>query len=125
MIYKKMSRCVKQTTFLLPQKMHDMVKSKNIPQFTLYILVLAIYDMKEGNQHFLRKGTLHFLGDFEKHGSKSNWPGSSKVLFYAGNSKYLLKSNTVFPHIVSALEQFPPLNSFRTFTYYDLLSQYI
>ena len=29
-------------------------------------------------------------------------------------------SPTVFPHIVSALEQFPPLNSFRTFMYFDL-----
>ena len=28
--------------------------------------------------------------------------------------------NTVFPHIVSALEYFPPLNSFRTFMYCNL-----
>ena len=61
--------------------MHDMEKTKDIPQFTLYILVLAIYDIKEGNQHFLRKGSLHFPGDSGKHGSKSNWPGSNKVLF--------------------------------------------
>ena len=29
---------------------------------------------------------------------------------------------TVFPHTVSALEYFPPLNSFRTFMYCDLWS---
>ena len=75
---KKMSRNVKQTVFLLLQKMHDM---EDIPQFTLYILVLAIYDIKEGNQHFLRKGSLHFPGESGKHGSKSNWPGSNRVLF--------------------------------------------
>ena len=33
--------------------------------------------------------------------------------------------NTVFPRIVSALEQFPPLNSFRTFMYCNQRSQYI
>ena len=27
--------------------------------------------------------------------------------------------HTVFPHIVSVLEWFPPLNSFRTFMYCD------
>ena len=32
---------------------------------------------------------------------------------------------TVFPRIVSALEQFPPLNSFRTCMYCDQRSQYI
>ena len=32
---------------------------------------------------------------------------------------------TVFPHIVSALEQFPPLNSFRTCMYCYQRSQYI
>ena len=35
------------------------------------------------------------------------------------------KSVTVFPHIVSALEQFPPLNSFRRFMYCHQRSQYI
>ena len=35
------------------------------------------------------------------------------------------RSYTVFPHIVSALEKFPPLNSFRTFMYCDQRSQYI
>jgi hypothetical protein len=30
------------------------------------------------------------------------------------------KTYTVIPHIVSALEYFPPLNSFRTFMYCDL-----
>ena len=34
-------------------------------------------------------------------------------------------TDTVLPHIVSALEQFPTLNSFRTFMYYDQRSQYI
>ena len=33
--------------------------------------------------------------------------------------------HTVFPHIVSTLEQFPPLNSFRIFMYCDQRSQYI
>ena len=33
--------------------------------------------------------------------------------------------STVFPHIVSALEQFPPLNSFRTCMYCYQRSQYI
>ena len=33
--------------------------------------------------------------------------------------------DTVFPHIVSALEQFPPLNSFRRFMYCHQRSQYI
>ena len=30
------------------------------------------------------------------------------------------RSYTVLPHIVSTLEKFPPLNSFRTFMYCDL-----
>ena len=33
--------------------------------------------------------------------------------------------NTIFPRIVSSLELFPPLNSFRTFMYCDQRSQYI
>ena len=36
-----------------------------------------------------------------------------------------LQRHTVFPHIVSALEQFPPLNSFRTCMYCYQRSQYI
>ena len=36
-----------------------------------------------------------------------------------------LTCNTVFLQIVSALEQFPPLNSFRTFVYCNQRSQYI
>ena len=37
---------------------------------------------------------------------------------------YCQKIYTVLPHIVSALEQFPPLNSFRTFMYCQQRSQY-
>ena len=38
---------------------------------------------------------------------------------------YFFGSTTVFPLIVSALEQFPPLNSFRNFMYCHQRSQYI
>ena len=62
-------KCKTNNFFYSLKKMHDMVKSKDIPQFTLYILVLAIYDIKEGNQHFLRKGSLHFPGNSGKHGT--------------------------------------------------------
>ena len=37
-----------------------------------------------------------------------------------GLESFLKKTSTVFSHIVSALEQFPPLNSFHTFMYCDL-----
>ena len=39
-------------------------------------------------------------------------------LKFAGSKNQI--SNTVFPHIVSTLEYFPPLNSFGTFMYCDL-----
>ena len=63
---ENVKKCKTNNFFAPSKKMHDMVKSKDIPQFTLYILVLAIYDMKEGNQHFLHKGSLHFPGNFGK-----------------------------------------------------------
>ena len=38
---------------------------------------------------------------------------------FVPDKKMISIQYTVFPRIVSALEQFPPLNSFRTYIYYD------
>ena len=74
---KKMSRNVKQTFFLLLQKMHDM---EDIPQFTLYILVLAIYDIKEGNQHFYVK--VHYILQVSQESMAQNQIGLVQTDFF-------------------------------------------
>ena len=78
---------------------------------------LHTYDIKHG------QWTCDIRSFFEN--IQNNWPiwpdGSNKLWGIWG----LNFQHTVFPRIVSALEQFPPLNNFRTFMYCHQRSQYI
>ena len=51
--------------------------------------------------------------------SKQNYGGLAQSLLVL-KAIYRISSYIVFPHIVSALEYFPPFNKFRTFMYCDL-----